>query len=1012
MSNNDSKENLLTLEIPSTVSHTATISVNDFNARPWLQWQQVPAWTYTSEQISQMLNCSITHGLSTQVAQQRLQRWGLNTFPTPHHSFFSVFKEEIKEPLIIMLLVVGLLYFIWGQLEEAVTVLVIIMICIFVEIGTEYKAKNALAKLSGSTHQPEVTVLRDGRRKHISAESVAVGDVMEINAGEKVVADGRLVNTTWLQIDESSLTGETEAVHKNANELLPSSTPLHLLHNMVMAETIVSEGHGSFIVTATGLNTTTGHIRDTVKKAWTPKTPLQKAMKKLAFQLTIVAATACLLVLATGFMKHLSYEDVILMTLSLAFATIPEELPILIKAVLAVGAVQLSKSHILVKSLKTAESLGGISVILTDKTGTLTYNTLTVRKYTILNSAPQERISIDTSPLLFTSLSNNTAYEPLLSAWLLSSPSLQQELQINRSENAGYEISGVRDRFDRALLLSCTQSSLEQRCSLIPQLDRLITQPNTSEVKQLLPFDSWRRRSGCLRTVTEGQYRLYSRGSTESLLEVSEFVQHHDGRIVELDAQQKSEILSQLEQMTSQGIRVLSFAMRPITKQQLKEEHVTLEGITDTHQKRISQFKTLESSMTFLGMVGFSDPVRDGVSTAIKELHTAGIVVKMVTGDHMQTGASIAEQIGIITDRNQVNHDRVPIESGAEHETPLQGITVQDNNNSNTLCYCRMTPDDKYNLVLQHQRRGDMVLVTGDGFNDGPALASADVGMAMGKGGTDMARAAAGLIITNDHFPSVVTAIKEGRRILDNLRKATRFYLACKLTLVLLFFLSLSIVSYIPMLPLHVILLECFMDLGASTAFTTEAADSNTMQKPPTQWNRKSFLSGRTFWPTILVCGLSMYAVVGSIFFVASQAVTENNDKVDVNVVQTMTFVAWLVSHVLLAASMRTFHRSILFDSVCSTINGPDSHLTLLSNPLLLVWTVAAIGFALLAITIAPLRSLIILSDLSLNLKYPLSNLSYPAYILPFLIPFLVYFLSEVIKFLYSKRQRSFANIP
>lgn len=1004
MSIDDGQQRLLS----SAVSQPVRTPINQSNLLPWI---------HSPEQVAQLIQTSLTQGLSTETAKSRLKQWGPNTFPIPHHSFFAVFKEEIKEPLIVMLLVVGLLYFIWGQLEEAISVLVVIMICISVEIGTEYKAKNALAKLSASTHQPDVIVIRDGRIRHISAQSVVIGDLMEVSSGEKIVADGRLVTSTWLQIDESALTGETEVVHKSSNEILSDSTALHLRNNMVMAETIVTEGHARFVVTATAVHTITGQIRETINKTRTPKTPLQQAMKKLALRLTVVAAAACALVFATGFMRHLSYENVILMSLSLAFATIPEELPILIKAVLAVGAVQLSKSYVLVKSLKTAESLGGISVILTDKTGTLTYNTLTVRVCTILGSSLQETMQVPTSPLMLSSLSNEAALQPLLSTWLLSSPSLNQELLINRDENRRYKIGGVRDRFDKALVTSCIQSELVDQYMLIPQLEQLIVDSSTTEIKQLLPFDSWRRRSGCVRGIADGNYVLYCRGSTESLLELCTSAQNRDGSRITLDAEVKSEVLSRLQQMTSQGIRVISFASKSAIEPQMLESYARLEGSSNDSTRtgqRESRFSELESNMTFVGMVGFSDPVREGVAIAIQELQNAGIVVKMVTGDHVQTGAAIAKQVGIITNPHQVSQEAiVPFVEEREDGglASLQDVIIEDN--ADIRCYCRMTPDDKYNLVLQHQAKGHMVLVTGDGFNDGPALASADVGMAMGAGGTDMARAAAGLVITDDSFPSVVTAIREGRRILDNLRKAIRFYLACKLTLVLLFFISLSAVSYVPMLPLHVILLECFMDLGASTAFTTEAFDNNIMQKLPSQWDRKHFLSGYTFWPTILVSGLCMYGVVGGVFFLASQAVTENNDNVDVNVVQTMTLVTWLISHVLLASSMRTFHRSILFDSIwklvpgVTNVSGSDSQLTLFSNPLLLVWTITAIGFAILAISIAPLRSLIVLSDLSVKLKYPGSNSLESAYTMPFLLPFLVFLMSELLKFLYSKRHRT-----
>ena len=938
-------------------------------------------------QLSSQLHSHPTIGLSSTAAAQVLARDGPNSIPPSTISFWAVFVEEVREPLILMLLLLGILYFIWGQLEEAITVCCIIAICIGIEIGVEWKAKQAMLRLTTTTHHPDVLVTRGGGLVHIRPEGVVAGDVVHVSAGEQVVADGRLLSSTWLSCDESALTGESVSSHKSPVASLPLSTPLHLRTNMLYAETLVTQGQGAMLVTATATRTYTGSLREKIRRTRPPPTPLQKAMKALALQLTVVAAAACVSIFIACLVQGLSYSDAVLAVLSLAFATVPEELPILIKVVLAVGGMKMAGVGVLVKSLGTAESLGGVGVMLTDKTGTLTENRLRVVECRMKGEEAKGRLWMD-----------------VVTAWLLSSPAILP--QVRKLPSGAVDVSGVRDRFDAALLQAAattdTSSAATPVLTLRTEVDSLITASSSSSVVRLLPFDPYRKRSSCVRQHASSAPSLYCRGSVESVLTVSSHIRDTNGVTAPLSDDDRRGIHEMVEKMGERGIRVLAFATRTLTDNEVTqkgsngsgdevEAKVQREEVEDNSQNG----QSLEASLTFIGVVGFEDRLRSGVARAIHDLQAAGITVKMITGDHVKTGEAIALQVGILSPSS----------------VPSTGLVTTSSSSLTPRCYCRQTPDDKLHLVTSHQAEGHLVLVTGDGFNDSPALAAADVAMAMGETGTDMARQAAGLILVSDDFPAVVTAVGEGRRLLDNLKKAIRFYLACKFTLILLFVLAVIGYSTLPLLPLHVIILEAFMDLGASAAWTTEGGEGDRMKRRPEEWGRGQLMKGATFWPVILGSGLLMFGGVGGVFWWGWTGLeAESRD----GVVQTSVLLCWLVSHVLLAHSMRTFQRSIVLDALFDAVvgrrgegdyarmeegrSGSDHRLGVFSNVLLTVWTVAAIAFGVVTVSVPALRGLFELSDLRVTCQ------GVPMWAPAVTAPFALFFLVELSKFVYSKR--------
>ena len=997
-------------------------------------YDEHPPHSLPISRLLSLLATSAATGLASSTATTRLKQYGSNSTPTRTQSFWSVFVEEVKEPLILMLLALGVLYFVWGQIEEALTVCFIIALCVLLEIAVEWKAKRALALLTHSTHQPPVLTMRSSTLVSVSPTDLVPGDVVHLNAGDQVPADGRLLQSTWLTVDESTLTGESVAVaKKEIDDGQPVDKPLRARSCMLYADSIVSQGHAVLLVTSTSSHSYTGQMRTTMRQARPPPTPLQKAMKRLAFQLTIAAAMCCAAVFALSFLlSPLSYSAIILATLSLAFASIPEELPILIKVVLAVGGMGMGKRGVLVKSLKTAESLGGVSVLLADKTGTLTENRLEVRGCWMAWMAQGDESAL---------------WMDVVECAVMSSPALMQQVRVDQSSEQ-VNVSGVRDRFDTALLRASAYPSTSDSAAILSSFRAqsavlsVLSSASSHAITHLLPFDPVRKRSSCLRSSAAATSTLFCRGSSESVLSVSNWIKRVDGKVARLSEEDKQRVRKIVDALSERGMRVLSFARREVSQEQLSEvdlpsdseemkenseRHTAEMGAAELTSKAGNAeggrlLLQLESELTFVGVLAFEDRIRSGVADTICQLQAAGITVKMVTGDHRRTAEAVCRQVGILP-------SSAPSSSAATPSDP------------SSVCYARQTPADKLALVTSHQSDGHIVLVTGDGFNDAMSLAHADIGLAMGEGGSDAAREAAGLILTTCHFPDVLSAIREGRRLLDNLKKAVRFYLACKLALTLLFFFSLFAFSSLPLQPLHVIVLEAFMDLGASAAFTSEAADVDVMVRRPDEWGRGRLLQGDGFWPALLTGGVAMAAGLGGVMWVGQKRLADaeviSGEEDRLRVVQTMVWLGWMVGHVLLAHAMRSLQRSILFDSLLgalrpspttsqsptSSSSSPSSYsqlqlesgyahratpspavttsdgaLTVLSNPLLLLWTGSAWLVAALSVSVPGLRGVLELADVSVVVG------GMPAWVWPVLVPCAMYVAVEVAKLLRSKR--------
>jgi Ca2+-transporting ATPase len=770
--------------------------------------------------------------------------------------FLSILREEITEPMIVLLMVVGVVYSILGSLTDALTIIAVIIILVLVEVWNEYRAKRSIAALK-KLAPPTTLVLRSGKLREMQTDFLVPGDIVLLKTGQRVSADARLVDSFGLEVDESSLTGESFPVAKDAAAVLPSETRITEQKNMVFAGTVVARGQAKALITATGVNTEVGRVAGIAKATKEPKTPLQLSMKQLSKSLVWIALFFSLLVPILGFLRGLQLEQMILTGLALAFAVIPEEMPIIITMVLGVGAYSLSRKNALVKRLRAAETLGSVTVIATDKTGTITENKMRI-----------EHLYFDGKTIQADGFKENER-EALKTALLAS--------------DAVRDVTG-----DTALTNPMAQAILEQT-----KQDEIDVQELRKDwvLKDELSFDNKRKLASYLYQHGSSLVVLSS-GAPENILTKSIKILLK-GKEVKITDASRQEVADTMVEMAQAGERLLAFGYRrlPATAKMEKID--------------------LEQNLVFVGIVGFIDPPRKEVKDAIHMCREAGIKVIMITGDHPETAKAIATQVGI---------DGARVLTGAEISKMKDEELKQAA--KETFVFARVTPEDKLRLVRLLRESGEVVAVTGDGINDAPALKEAHIGVAMGIRGTDVAKETADMVLTDDNFATMATAVREGRKLFGNLRKGVRYYLACKVALVASFLLPIALGVPLPFAPIQIIVLELFMDLAASATFVAEPEESNVMAKPPVDPKEK--FMNRSMLKGIGTGGLSLFAAVTTNFLLVWFQTQ------DLPHAQTVAFATWMVGHILLALNFRSEKEPLV-------------KLGFFSNKVMVLWAVLAV---------------------------------------------------------------------
>jgi Ca2+-transporting ATPase len=808
------------------------------------------------EDIIQSSGVNPETGLADHEAAQRLFRYGMNRLVAETEiRFLAILKEEVTEPMILLLIAVGVLYSVLGSLTDALTIIAIITVLVLVEVWNEYRAKRSIAALK-KLAPPTTLVLRGGVLREVKTAFLVPGDVILFKTGQRVPADARLLSSFGLEVDEASLTGESFPVAKDAAAVLPGKTRVMEQVNMVFAGTVVNRGQAKALITATGVNTEVGRVAGLAKAAREPKTPLQLSMKQLSKSLVWIALFFCVLVPVLGFLRGLPLEQMVLTGLALAFAVIPEELPIIITMVLGVGAYSLSRKNALVKRLRAAETLGSVTVIATDKTGTITENKMRVEHLYFDGETVQTAgFKENQREALKTALLASDAIRDLTGDVVLANPMAQAILDEIRQGKI--DVEKLREEW---------------------------------LLKDELTFDNKRKLASYIYQYSSSLVVLSS-GAPESILAKSTEILLK-GKEVEITDDARQEVAENMVEMAQAGERLLAFSYRrlPAASKLKKAE--------------------LEQNLVFVGIMGFIDPPRNEVKGAIRTCQEAGINVVMITGDHPETARAIAAQVGINS-----SHVLTGKEISRKNDEEMKRA-IKD-----TFVFARVTPEEKLRLVRLFKENGEVVAVTGDGINDAPALKEAHIGVAMGIRGTDVAKETADMVLTDDNFATIETAVREGRKLFGNLRKGVRYYLACKVALVASFLLPIALGVPLPFAPIQIIVLELFMDLAASATFVAEPEESGTMTKPPVdpkeKFMNRSLLSG------ISIGALSLFAAVTANFLLVwfqTQNLTQ---------AQTVAFATWMVGHILLALNFRSEKEPLVT-------------LGIFSNKVMILWAVLA----------------------------------------------------------------------
>lgn len=739
--------------------------------------KQPPAYSQTKDELFSNLETS-SAGLSEPEVDRRLKKYGHNVLnKKPPKSILNMLKEQIFDPMILILLGAATFSALLNEWVEAGVIFFIVIINSIIGIIQEKKAQASLAALK-TMSAPTATVIRNGSEKIVSASELVVGDLVILTNGDMVPADLRLTQSNNLKIAEASLTGESIASEKNAAAVLSPDCPLGDRKNMAYTSSIVTYGRGSGIVTKTGMNTEIGQIAGMLEDDDTSDTPLKRKLNAVGKILTIIGLIICVLIFAIGAFYGRPLLPQFLVAISLAISIIPEGLPATATIIMALGVQRMAKEHALIKNLPAVETLGNATVICSDKTGTLTLNKMTVTHLANGDDFLNKKILKAQK-----AVKNNNAYKDLMYAASLCndaslSPASPEEIIGDPTEGAlillaqdfGYSVSSLRKEY-----------------------------PRLGEY----PFDSIRKRMSTIHEINN-EYVAYIKGALDELLPLCDSIATSNG-VQKLTKTDKENILALSHKMSDQALRVLGFASRTILNLPQENENI-------------------EQHLVFLGAVGMIDPARDEVKASIKMARKAGIKTIMITGDHKNTAVAIAKNLGIYANGNTVI-------SGTE----LNEMTDSELDQAvkSTTVFARVSPNDKLRIIQSLKRNEEVVAMTGDGVNDSPALKAANIGVAMGISGTDVAKDVSDMILLNDSFTTITAAIKEGRKVYRNIQKVIQFLLVGNIAEITTLFIATLFNWDAPLLAVHILWVNLATASLPALALGVDPASKNIMKHKP-----------------------------------------------------------------------------------------------------------------------------------------------------------------------------------
>ncbi len=794
------------------------------------EWYQLETEATLNE-----LGTTIQNGLTSDEAARRLEQYGPNELVEKGaKSPLAIFLEQFKDIMVIILIVAALASAVLGEIEEVIIIMAIVALNAIIGFSQEYRAEQAIAALK-KLAVPSVSAIRDGRLSEISARLLVPGDIVKLETGDLIPADGRVVESVNLRVEEAALTGESEPISKRTGALAARdghAPPLGDRRNMVYMGTAVAYGRGMAVITETGMQTELGNIAELIQGVQEDQTPLQRRLAHLGKVLGYAAIVIIIIVVGLGLLRGEEFSDLFLVGVSLAVAAVPEGLPAVVAITLALGAQRMLKRNALIRRLPAVETLGSVTVICSDKTGTLTQNRMTVTVLDVAGQMREMESLIGSSPLIYNAvLKEESAPEERALDLLLIAGALCNDATIQLESNGDKRTVG--DPTEGALVVAAdelkhTKQELEARWPRVAEV------PFTSERKRMTtihaspPEDAYDH-------APWGQvpYVAFCKGAADGLLEISA-TYWTGNETLPLDDDARRRILDANANTAQSGQRVLGLAFRGMPE------------LIDTEDE-----SAVESDMTFIGLVSMIDPARPEVKSAVDKARQAGIQSIMITGDHPLTAQYIARDLAITDgDYHLTGHDLSQM-SAEELRRVVHEVPV----------YARVSPEHKLNIVEALQSRGEVVAMTGDGVNDAPALKRAEIGVAMGITGTDVSKEAADMVLLDDNYATIVAAIEEGRNIYDNIRKFIAYILSSNTGELFVMFIGPFLGLPLPLLAVQILWINLVTDGVPGLALAVEPAERGIMKRPPYHPNESILSRGvgrRIIWIGVLMGLISL----------------------------------------------------------------------------------------------------------------------------------------------------------
>lgn len=795
----------------------------------------------SKNEILKDLDIDEKNGLSSTEALRRLEKYGKNKLETKKKkTLFKQFLSQLKDVMIYILIIAAIISAFLGEISDALIILLVIIINAVIGVVQESKAEKALDALK-ELSTPKALVKRDGSLKEILSEDIVPGDIVIIDAGRYIPGDLRLIDTANLKIEESAFTGESVPSEKDASFLPDKEIPIGDQNNMAFMSTLATYGRGVGVVVGTGMNTEIGKIAKMIEQEENDETPLQKKLSELGKILGFLAVGICILIFIISFFQGRDLLEMFLTSISLAVAAIPEGLPAIVAIVLALGVQRMVKKNAIIRKLPAVETLGSVSIICSDKTGTLTQNKMTVTTvYTNDSYIKESEFNL-----------NDNESKLLVDCMVLCNDATYSEKSQTGDPT---EIALLESPFK----LNILKEKLEKEFKRIDEI----------------PFDSDRKLMTTVNLVDDKKARVFTKGALDSILSICNKISIN-GKLLDFTKEYKAKVLENSNIMSDKALRVLAFAYKDISK-----ENIVLDS--------------LEKDLVFIGMVGMIDPPRLEVKDSIKLCKSAGITPVMITGDHKNTAFAIANELGIAEDISQAitGHE---IDKFKEEEFNEKIINYR--------VFARVSPEHKVKIVKAFKSHGNIVSMTGDGVNDAPSLKAADIGVAMGITGTDVSKGASDMILTDDNFSTIVSAVEEGRKIYLNIKKSIVFLLSCNLGEILTLFTAILLNWNSPLQPIHILWVNLITDSFPALSLGVDKTKEDVMNNPPRNPKESIFVKSdkvQLIINGVLIGGITLFA-----FKLGERLYADSLIHA-----QTMAFVVLSVSQLFLSLSLRSNTKS------------------------------------------------------------------------------------------------------